>query len=77
MGNHTSYEEFILLGFLIGRKAEIFLAIILMVVIINPFLSPFVYTLRNDLVKTILQKLFDWAQTFMVQKAEKFFIIVV
>ncbi|XP_026576773.1 olfactory receptor 6M1-like [Pseudonaja textilis] len=44
--------------------------------IINPFLRHFVYTLRNDLVKTILQKLFDRTQT-MVQKAGKFFIIVV
>ncbi|XP_070584922.1 olfactory receptor 6J1-like [Erythrolamprus reginae] len=44
--------------------------------IINPFLSPFVYTLRNDLVKKILQKLFDRAQTFTVQKLEKFFVIV-
>ncbi|XP_032092419.1 olfactory receptor 6J1-like [Thamnophis elegans] len=45
--------------------------------ILNPFLSPFVYTLRNNLVKTILQKLFDQGQTFTVQKAEKFFITLV
>ncbi|XP_034262776.1 olfactory receptor 6J1-like [Pantherophis guttatus] len=55
-----------------SRKIPAFLSSI-----INPFLSPFVYTLRNNLVKTILLKLIDRAQTFTVQKAEKFFIIVV
>ncbi|XP_015671096.1 olfactory receptor 6J1-like [Protobothrops mucrosquamatus] len=45
--------------------------------IVNPFLSPFVYTLRNDLVKTILQKLFEQAQTSTVQKVQKFFIVLV
>ncbi|XP_007438574.1 olfactory receptor 6J1-like [Python bivittatus] len=45
--------------------------------IVNPFLSPFVYTLRNNLVKRILQKFFDQGQMLMVQKVQKFLIIVI
>ncbi|XP_061446468.1 olfactory receptor 6J1-like [Rhineura floridana] len=39
--------------------------------IINPFLSPFVYTLRNDLVKGILQGIFAQGKAMVTQKLQK------
>ncbi|XP_034990938.1 olfactory receptor 6J1-like [Zootoca vivipara] len=39
--------------------------------IVNPFLSPFVYTLRNDLVKGILQGIFGQGKATETQKLRK------
>ncbi|XP_062993186.1 olfactory receptor 6J1-like [Elgaria multicarinata webbii] len=38
--------------------------------IINPFLSPFVYTLRNDLVKSVLQEIFGQGKAIMAQQVQ-------
>ncbi|XP_053117229.1 olfactory receptor 6J1-like [Hemicordylus capensis] len=42
--------------------------------IVNPFLSPFVYTLRNDLVKEVLGAMFGRGKTIVVQKMGKWIV---
>ncbi|XP_054850364.1 olfactory receptor 6J1-like [Eublepharis macularius] len=39
--------------------------------IVKPFLSPFVYTLRNDLVKGILGEIFGQGKTIVAQRLQK------